>query len=61
MRDVRRFFRENPQVFVLFLVCLILGVGTFIAVLIAIASSGPGHVTGEPSGAIIGVLERWAA
>jgi hypothetical protein len=52
VREVREFFRANPQVLVLLVICLVLGVGTFIAVLLAIASSGPGHVTGEPSGVI---------
>jgi hypothetical protein len=53
MRDVRRYFRENPQVLVLLLICLILGLGTFLVVLFGIASSGPGHVTGEPSGSLV--------
>jgi len=53
MRDVRRFLRENPQVLVLLLICLILGLGTFLIVLFGIASSGPrSHLTGEPSGSI---------
>jgi hypothetical protein len=64
MRDVRRFFRQNPQVLVLLLICLILGLGTFLVVLFGIASSGPGHVTGEPSGSIVlghgaGVIATW--
>jgi hypothetical protein len=53
MHDMRRFFRENPQVLILLVICLILGLGTFIAVLIGVASSRPGHVTGEPSGLIM--------
>jgi hypothetical protein len=53
MRDVRRYLRENPQVLVLLLICLILGLGTFFIVLFGIASSGPhAHLTGEPAGAI---------
>jgi len=48
-----KYFRANPQVFVLALICLVLGLGTFIAVLIAIASAGPNATpTGEPSGVI---------
>jgi hypothetical protein len=47
-----RFFRANPQVFVLAVICVVLGLGTFIAVLIAIAGSGAGTPTGEPSGVI---------
>jgi hypothetical protein len=47
-----RFFRANPQVFVLAVICVVLGLGTFIAVLVAIAGSGSGAPSGEPSGAI---------
>jgi hypothetical protein len=52
VRELREFFRANPQVLVLLVICLVLGIGTFIVVLFGIASSGPGRVTGEPSGAI---------
>jgi hypothetical protein len=47
-----RFFRANPQVFVLAVICVVLGLGTFIAVLIAVAGSGGAQATGEPSGVI---------
>jgi hypothetical protein len=64
MHDVRRFLRENPQVLVLLLICLVLGLGTFFIVLFGIASSGPhAHITGEPSGSIllghVTVLGAW--
>jgi hypothetical protein len=60
MRDVWQFLRANPQVLVLLLICLILGLGTFLVVLFGIASSGPGHVTGEPEGSIaLGHATRW--
>jgi hypothetical protein len=52
MRDVVKYFRANPQVFVLFLVCVVLGLGTFIAVLVALVQSGTTTPTGEPSGVI---------
>jgi hypothetical protein len=53
MRAMAKYFRANPQVFVLALICVVLGLGTFIAVLIAIASAGPSAApTGEPSGLI---------
>ncbi len=35
-----KFFRANPQVFVLLLICVVLGLGTFIAVLVALVQSG---------------------
>ncbi len=47
-----KYFRANPQVFLLFLVCLVLGLGTFIAVVIALVQSGTTTPNGEPSGVI---------
>ena len=47
------YFRANPQVFILFLVCVVLGLGTFIAVLVALVQSGTTTPTGEPSGVIV--------
>jgi len=52
MRAVTKYFRANPQVFLLLLVCLVLGLGTFIAVLIALVQSGTTTPSGEPSGVI---------
>jgi hypothetical protein len=52
------FFRRNPQVFVLVLICLILGLGTFLAVVFGLISSGSSTPNGEPAGVIapLGVL-----
>ncbi len=47
-----KYFRANPQVFILFLICVVLGLGTFIAILIALAQNGATTPNGEPSGAI---------
>jgi hypothetical protein len=52
MHDLIRFFRANPQAFVLLIICVVLGLGTFIAVLIALATAGSTQSTGEPSGVI---------
>ena len=52
MRGLTAFFRRNPQAFVLLIICLVLGVGTFVAVLLAIAGAGAGTPSGEPSGVI---------
>jgi hypothetical protein len=52
MRDIWRFLRANPQVLVLLLICLVLGLGTFLAVIVGLLSSGSGTNTGEPSGSI---------
>jgi hypothetical protein len=52
MQAMIKFFRANPQAFVLLLICVVLGLGTFIAVLIALGESGNAPTTGEPSGVI---------
>jgi hypothetical protein len=52
VQSLIRFFRANPQVFVLAVICVVLGLGTFIAVLIALAGSSSGTPSGEPSGVI---------
>jgi len=51
-RAVVQYFRANPQVFVLLVICLVLGVGTFIAVIVALIASGSTTTTGEPSDVI---------
>jgi hypothetical protein len=52
VRDIVNFLRDNPQVLVLLLICLVLGVGTFLAVVFGLVSSGSGTTSGEPSGSI---------
>ena len=54
MKDVVAFFRANPQVFVLLLICVVLGFGTFLAVVFGLLTAGSDKTTGEPSG-VIGV------
>jgi hypothetical protein len=53
MQDVWKFLRSNPQVMVLLLICLILGLGAFLAVLFGVLAAKSGTTTGEPSGAIL--------
>lgn len=53
MAEIRRFFRENPQVLVLLVICLVLGIGTFLAVIFGLISAGSIRSTGEPSGLIL--------
>lgn len=53
MRDVTNYLRRNPQVLVLLVICLVLGVGTFVAVMIALITASPGTNTGDPSGSIL--------
>ncbi len=52
MRGIVKFFRANPQVFVLLLICVVLGVGTFLAVIFGLISAGSNTPSGEPSGAL---------
>jgi hypothetical protein len=57
MRDIVNFFRRNPQALALLLICLVLGIGAFIAVLIGVASSGTRSGPGYPSGTVL--LSQW--
>ncbi len=52
MKDLISFFRKNPQALVLLLVCLILGLGTFFAVVFGLVSAHSSNTNGEPSGVI---------
>ena len=52
MRGLIAYFRENPQVFVLLVICVVLGLGTFIAVIISLIAAGNTQTTGEPRGVI---------
>ena len=51
---VAAFFRANPQVLVLLVICVVLGLGTFLAVLFGLVTAPTDQTTGEPSGAILG-------
>jgi hypothetical protein len=53
MADLRRFLRSNPQVLVLLIICLVLGIGTFLAVFFGLISSGHIAPNGEPSGVVV--------
>ena len=55
MQDVKNFFRANPQVLVLVVISLVLGLGTFLAVIFGLLSSGSVTTNGEPSG-VVGLL-----
>jgi hypothetical protein len=55
MRDVVQFLRDNPQALVLLIICIVLGLGTFLAVVIAIAGSGSTTPSGEPTDVIFGL------
>ena len=53
MQALINFFRANPQALVLLMICIVLGLGTFIAVLVALVTAPAAQTTGEPSGAIM--------
>ena len=55
MRDIVKYLRANPQVFVLLVICVVLGFGAFIAIVISLVGAGSSTTTGEPSGAILAV------
>jgi len=61
MRDVVNYFKANPQVFVLLVICVVLGLGTFLAVIFGLVAAGNGNATGEPSGSILLALRLAAA
>jgi hypothetical protein len=52
MHDVVKYFRANPQVFALLVICLVLGLGTFLIVMFGLISANSTTTTGEPSGVI---------
>lgn len=56
MRNLVTYFKANPQVFVLLVICVVLGLGSFLAVVFALATAGNGTTNGEPSGLIIPAL-----
>jgi hypothetical protein len=55
MHDIWRYLRANPQAMALLMICVVLGLGTFIVVLLSIATSG-GQNTGDPDGSSLGIL-----
>jgi hypothetical protein len=55
LRDVLHYLRVNPQVAILVFISVVLGLGTFIIVMISLATSG-GQPTGDPDGSSLGVL-----
>ncbi len=56
MRPLAAFFKANPQVLILLIICVVLGLGTFIAVLFGVASSGSTTTDGYSSGVVLNLL-----
>jgi hypothetical protein len=56
VRALAAFFKANPQALILLIICVVLGLGTFIAVLFGVASSGSTTTNGYSSGIVLSVL-----
>lgn len=52
VHDLVKYFRANPQVLALLIVCLVLGLGTFLVVMYGLISAGSTTTTGQPEGVI---------
>jgi hypothetical protein len=55
VKSLNAFFRANPQVLILLIICVVLGLGTFLAVVFGIVSSGTTTTNGYSSDAIFGL------
>jgi hypothetical protein len=55
VRAFADFLRANPQALILLLICVVLGLGTFLAVVFGLVSSGSTTTSGEPSDVIFGL------
>ena len=53
MAGLRQFFKENPQALLLLVISLVLGIGTFVAIIVALILSGSTTTDGEPSDLIL--------
>jgi hypothetical protein len=52
VHDIVNFFRRNPQALALLVICLVLGIAAFVAVLIGLASSSSQTGPGYPNGTV---------
>jgi len=55
VRAFTQFLHDNPQALVLLVVCLVLGLGTLLAVVYGLVSSGSTTTSGQPSDVIFGL------
>ncbi|MEA2210712.1 MAG: hypothetical protein QOF83_660 [Solirubrobacteraceae bacterium] len=58
MSPLKAFFKANPQVLILLIICVVLGLGTFLVVLFGVASSGSTTSDGYSTGAVLSQM-RW--
>ena len=52
VQRIVKFFRANPQAFFLLVICVVLGLGTALAVILGVVAAGSTTTTGEPEGLI---------
>jgi hypothetical protein len=59
LRALARFLRDNPQATILLAICLILGVGTLIAIMISLIASNSSNVAagGSSDGGVIMLMQ----
>lgn len=55
VHDLVKFFRSNPQALALLIVCIVLGLGTFLAVMIGLITASSHNTAGYPEGLISAV------
>lgn len=53
MKPLGAYLKANPQVLILVIICLVLGIGTFVVVLLGIAGSGSTTTDGFSSGVVL--------
>jgi hypothetical protein len=58
MSPLKAFFKANPQVLILLIICVVLGLGTFLVVLFGVASSGSTTSDGYSTGTVLSQM-RW--
>jgi hypothetical protein len=55
VRALAHYLRANPQLLILVVICVVLGLGTFLAVVFGLVSSGSTTTNGYSSDAIMGL------
>jgi hypothetical protein len=57
MRDIVQFLRANPQAAILLAICAVLGLGTLIALMIGLLSSGPAASSSNSDAGAVTLLQ----
>jgi hypothetical protein len=59
MRDIVHFLRANPQAAILLAICIVLGLGTLVALMIGLLASGPAPASSNSDAGVIGLLQAF--